>query len=40
MKITESKGDTEILVSKSTRDLVMSDKIPTKCGICNTPTSY
>jgi len=40
MKITESKGDTEILISKSTRDLVMSDKIPTKCGICNTPTSY
>lgn len=40
MKINVTKGDTEILVSKSTRDLVMSDKIPVNCGICNVPTSY
>lgn len=40
MQINEQKGDTEILLSKSTRDLVMSDKIPTNCGIANTPTSY
>ncbi len=37
MKITERKGDTDILLSKSTRDLVMSKKIPTNCGLVNTP---
>ena len=41
MKIVESKGDTEVLISKSTRDLCMSDKIPTDCGLSNCPfTSY
>jgi len=41
MRITEEKGDTEILLSKSTRDLVMSKMIPTNCGLSNTPfTTY
>ena len=39
MKISETKGNTEILVSKSTRDLVMSDKIPLDSGISNTPST-
>ncbi len=37
MKITERKGDTDLMLSKSTRDLVMSPKIPTNCGLVNTP---
>jgi len=41
MKIIENKGDTEVLISKSTRDLCMSDKIPINCGLSNCPfTSY
>jgi hypothetical protein len=41
MIINETKGDTEILLSKSTRDKIMSAKIPVNCGINNTPsTSY
>ena len=38
MHISESKGDTEILLSKSTRDKIMSAKIPVNCGINNTPS--
>ena len=37
MRIDEHSGDTEILVSKSTRDKVMSDKIPTNSGLSNAP---
>ena len=37
MKIVESSAPTSILLSKSTRDLVMSEKIPKDCGLSNSP---
>tara|TARA_R110002072_G_scaffold3786_2_gene27077 strand:+ start:16245 stop:17009 length:765 start_codon:yes stop_codon:yes gene_type:complete len=38
MIIEETKGNTEILISKSTRDKIMSAKIPVDSGINNTPS--
>ena len=38
MKFTQGKGDTKLLIKKSKRDDVMSDKIPTESGVPNIPS--